>query len=187
MVIPCSLCLSVFHQHGRTGISLDLAMRSQSPHILLCRVFVSGGGAFFHRELQKKLSSPQRKPQRQILSAAEAKLRQERWGKMDDLVLVHSSIVGIFSRRFDFQAILCRRAVLRVVHFAAFISKLSPCSQYQHTPSYHIISYHPSRFRRIVGVRRARFPSKWSFRLPSISPKAESGFPFSFFVSRGCG
>jgi len=39
----------------------------------------SGGGAFFHRELQKKLSSPQRKPQRQILSAAEAKLRQERW------------------------------------------------------------------------------------------------------------
>ncbi|CAN0032205.1 unnamed protein product, partial [Ectocarpus sp. 8 AP-2014] len=37
-----------------------------------------GWAPFSHRELQKKLSSPQRKPQRKILSAAEAKLRQER-------------------------------------------------------------------------------------------------------------
>ncbi|CAM9839959.1 unnamed protein product [Ectocarpus sp. 6 AP-2014] len=36
-----------------------------------------GWAPFSHRELQKKLSSPQRKPQRKILSAAEAKLRQE--------------------------------------------------------------------------------------------------------------
>lgn len=41
-------------------------------------VLRSGWGPFYHRELQKKLSSPQRKPQRKILSAAEAKLRQER-------------------------------------------------------------------------------------------------------------
>eukprot|EP00752_Nemacystus_decipiens_P012178 g10796.t1 len=40
--------------------------------------FDEGWGPFSHRELQKKLSSPQRKPQRKILSAAEAKLRQER-------------------------------------------------------------------------------------------------------------
>lgn len=39
----------------------------------------TGWGPFPHRELQKKLSSPQRKPQRKLLSAAEAKLRQERY------------------------------------------------------------------------------------------------------------
>lgn len=40
---------------------------------------MAGWVPFGHRELQRKLSSPQRKPQRKILSAAEAKRRQERY------------------------------------------------------------------------------------------------------------
>ncbi|CAM9159445.1 unnamed protein product, partial [Sphacelaria rigidula] len=43
-----------------------------------CETFDDSWVPFAHRELQKKLSSPQRKPQRKLLSAAEAKRRQER-------------------------------------------------------------------------------------------------------------
>ncbi|CAB1096330.1 unnamed protein product [Ectocarpus sp. CCAP 1310/34] len=58
-----------------------------------------GWAPFSHRELQKKLSSPQRKPQRKILSAAEAKLRQERKYKEANLSIL---MVPIWSNRVVF-------------------------------------------------------------------------------------